>query len=110
MITLMLFITSICTVEGNSDWRESAFKIHAFDCNAPTMINKLHLPDVYFILEKKLPEKLAAAKPAWILGEIEVDEPVDLRTEENNLMISDELIMLFNVTKMERCLTNGGNQ
>ena len=107
MITLMLFITSICAVEGNSDWRESAFKIQAFDCNAPTMINKLHLPDVCFILEKKLPEKLATAKPAWILGEIEVDEPVDLRTEENNLMISDELTMLFNVTKKDVLLLPG---
>ena len=74
MITLMLFITSICTVEGNSDWRESAFKIQAFDCNTPKMINKLHLPDVCFIPEKKLPEKLAAARPAWILGEEYVHE------------------------------------
>ena len=39
LITLMLFITSICTVEGNSDWWESAFKIQAFDCNAPMMIS-----------------------------------------------------------------------
>ena len=56
MITLMLFI-------------------RAFDCNTPTMINKLHLPDVCFIPEKKWPEKLAAARPAWIL-EIKVEEPV----------------------------------
>jgi hypothetical protein len=127
------------------------------------MINKLHLPDVCFIPEKKWPEKLAAARPAWIL-EIEAEEPVtleqcrsakklhevylrtrggkvaakhsrvslptgcsrnwcvdgpkvyllddqvktcpfkrirpvNLRTEENNLLISDELSMLFNVTK-----------
>ena len=99
--------TDAAAVEGNSDWRVSAFKIQAFDCNAPTMINKLHLPDVCFILEKKLPEKLATAKPAWILGEIEVDEPVDLRTEENNLMISDELTMLFNVTKKDVLLLPG---
>ena len=58
MITLMLFITSICTVEGNSGWRESAFKIQAFDCNTPTMINKLHLPDVCFI-----PENLKYLEP-----------------------------------------------
>ena len=115
MITLMLLIMSICTVEGNSDWRESALNIRAFDCNPPTMINKLHLPDVCFIPEKKWPEKLAAARPAWIL-EIEAEEPVtleqllddraktcpfkriipvNLRTGENNLLISDELSMLF---------------
>ena len=163
MITLMLLIMSICTVEGNSDWRESALNIRAFDCNPPTMINKLHLPYVCFIPEKKWPEKLAATKPAWTL-EIETEEPVtleqcrsekklrgvylrtrggkvaakhsrfsiptgcsrnwcvdgpkryllddqaktcpskrirpvNLRTDENNLRISDELFMLFNVTK-----------
>ena len=74
MLTLMLFISSVCSVGGNSDWRELAFKIRAFDCNAPTMINKLHLPDVCFIPEKKWPEKLAEAKPAWILGEEYVHE------------------------------------
>jgi len=104
------------------------------------MINELHLPYVCFIPEKKWPEKLAAAKPAWTL-EIEAEEPVTLehsrvsfptgcsrnwcvdgprryllddqaktcpskrirpvnpRTDENNLRISDELFMLFNVTK-----------
>jgi len=140
MITLMLLITSICTVEGKSDWRESAFNIRSFDCNTPTMINELHLPYVCSIPEKKCPEKLAAAKPAWTL-EIEAEEPVtlehsrvsvptgcsknwcvdgpkryllddqvktspskrirpvNLRNDENNLRISDELFMLFNVTK-----------
>ena len=52
MITLMLLITSIWRVEGNSDWRESAFKIQSFDCNTPGMINKLHLPEFCFIPEK----------------------------------------------------------
>jgi len=135
MITLMLLITSICTVEGKSDWRESAFNIRSFDCNTPTMINELHLPYVCSIPEKKCPEKLAAAKPAWTL-EIEAEEPVtlehsrvsvptgcsknwcvdgpkryllddqvktspskrirpvNLRNDENNLRISDELFML----------------
>ena len=74
MITMMLLITSIWRVEGNSDWRESAFKIQSFDCNTPEMINKLLLPEVCFILEKKLAEKLAAAQPAWILGEEYVHE------------------------------------
>ena len=74
MITLMLYISSIWKVEGNSDWWESAFKIRSFDCNTPVMINKLHLPEVCFIPEKKLPEKLAAAQPAWILGEVYVHE------------------------------------
>ena len=46
MITLMLFISAIWKVEGNSDWRESAFKIRSIDCNTPVMINKLHLPEV----------------------------------------------------------------
>ena len=77
MITLMLLITSICTVEGNSDWRESAFNIRALDCNISTMINELHLPYVCVIPDKKWPEKLAAAKPAWTL-EIEAEEPVTL--------------------------------
>ena len=67
MITLMLFMASILKVEGSSDCRESAF-------NTPAMINKLHLPDICFIPEKKLPEKLAAAEPAWILGEEYVHE------------------------------------
>jgi hypothetical protein len=95
---------------------------------------------VCFIPEKKWPEKLAAAKPAWTL-EIEAEEPVtlehsrvsfptgcsrnrcvdgpkryllddqaktcpskrirpvNLRTDENNLRISDEL---FNMTKGAR--------
>ena len=66
MITLMLLITSIWRVEGNSDWRESAFKIQSFDCNTPAMINKLHLPEVCFIPEKKLAEELAAAQSGWI--------------------------------------------
>ena len=74
MITLMLYISSIWKVEGNSDWWESAFKIRSFDCNTPVMINKLHLLEVCFIPEKKLPEKLAAAQPAWILGEEYVHE------------------------------------
>ena len=74
MITLMLLITSIWRVEGNSNWQESAFKIQSFDCNTPAMINKLHLPEVCFIPEKKLAEKLAAAQPAWILGEEYVHE------------------------------------
>jgi len=38
------------------------------------MINKLHLPDVCFIPEKKWPEKLAPTRPAWILGEEYVHE------------------------------------
>ena len=33
------------------------------------MINKLHLLDICFIPKEKLPEKLAAVQPAWILGE-----------------------------------------
>ena len=133
MLTLILFISSVCSVGGNSDWRESAFKIREFDYNTPTMINELHLPYVCFIPERKWPEKLAAAKPAWTL-EIEAEEPVTLepsrvsfptgcsrnwcvdgpkryslddqaktcpskrirpvnpRTDENNLRISDELL------------------
>ena len=38
------------------------------------MINKLHLPDMCFIPKEKLPEKLAAAQPARILGEEYVHE------------------------------------
>ena len=76
MITLMLLLPSVWKVEGNTveDWRESAFKIHSFDCNTPTIINKLHLPEVCFIPEKKLGEELAAAQPAWILGEEYIHE------------------------------------
>ena len=134
MLTLILFISSVCSVGGNSDWRESACKIREFDYNTPTMINELHLPYVCFIPERKWPKKLAAAKPAWTL-EIEAEEPVtlepsrvsfppgcsrnwcvdvpkryslddqaktcplkrirpvNLRTDENNLRISDELFM-----------------
>ena len=115
MITLMLFISSICTVGGNSDWRESASKIRTLDCNAPTMIYKLHLPEVSFILKKKWLEKLAVSRPAWTL-EIEAEEPVtleqwlddrakicpvkrilpaNLRTGDNNLLISEELSTWF---------------
>ena len=56
MITVMLLLTSVWKVDGNpvGDWWESAFKIHSFDCSTPTMINKLHLPEVCFIPEKKL--------------------------------------------------------
>ena len=76
MITLILLLTSVWKVEGNTveDWRESAFKIHSFDCSTPTMINKLHLPEVCFIPEKKLAEELAAMQPAWILGEEYIHE------------------------------------
>ena len=74
MITLMLFMASSLKVEGSSDWQGSAFKTQSFDCNTPAMINKLHLPDIGFILEKKLPEKLAAAQPAWILRDEYVQE------------------------------------
>ena len=76
MITLMLLLPSVWKVEGNTveDWRESAFKIHSFDCNTPTIINKLHLPEVCFIPEKKLTEELAAAQPAWILGKEYINE------------------------------------
>ena len=38
------------------------------------MINKLHLPEVCFIPEKKLAEELNAAQPAWILREEYVHE------------------------------------
>ena len=74
MITLMLFMASILKVEGSSDWRGSAFKIQSFDCNTPVMINKLHLPDMGFIPDKKLPEKLAKAQQAWIPGDEYVQE------------------------------------
>ena len=74
MITLMLFMASSLKVEGSSDWRGSAFKTQSFDCNTPAMINKLHLPDIGSIPEKKLPEKLAAAEPARILGDEYVQE------------------------------------
>ena len=76
MITLMLLLTLVWKVEGNTveDWRESAFKIHSFDCSTPTMINKLHLSEVCFIPEKKLAEELAAAQPAWILGKEYIHE------------------------------------
>ena len=74
MITLMVLLASILKVEGNSDWRESAFQIQSFDCTTPAMINKLHLPDECFILKEKLPEKLAVAQPVWILGEEYVHE------------------------------------
>ena len=76
MITLMLLLTSVWKVDGSTveDWRESVFKIHSFDCSTPTMINKLHLPEVCFIPEKKLAEELAAGQPAWILGEEYVHE------------------------------------
>ena len=69
MITLMLLLTSVWKVDGNTveDWRDSAFKIHPFDYSIPTMINKLYLPEVCFVAEKKLAEELAAAQPAWIL-------------------------------------------
>ena len=75
MITLLL-LTSVWKVDGNTveDCRESAFKIHSFDCSTPTMINRLHLPEVCFIPEKKLAEELAAAQPAWILGEEYIHE------------------------------------
>ena len=69
MITLMLLLDSILKVEGNSDWRELAFKIQSLDCSTPAMINKLHLPDHCFIPTEKLPEMLAVAQPTWILGE-----------------------------------------
>ena len=69
MITLVLLLASILKVEGNSDWRESVFKIHSFDCTTPTMINELHLPDECFIPRESLTEKLALAQPAWIHGE-----------------------------------------
>ena len=74
MLTLMLLITSIWRVEGNTDWRESAFKIQAFDCSTPVTINRLHLPEVCFIPEDRLTETLAVAQPAWILGEEYVHE------------------------------------
>ena len=74
MITLMLLLASILKVEGNSDWQESVFKIQLFDCTTLAMINKLHLPDMCFIPKEKLPEKLAVAQPAWILGEEYVHE------------------------------------
>ena len=69
MITLMLLLMSVWKVDGNTveDWRDSAFKIHPFDYSIPTMINKLYLPEVCFVTEKKLAEELATAQPAWIL-------------------------------------------
>ena len=56
MITLMLLLTSVWKVDGNTvkDCRESAFKIHSVDCSTPTMTNRLHLPEVCFIPEKML--------------------------------------------------------
>ena len=74
MITLMLLLASILKVEGNSDWRESPFHIQSYDCITPAMINMLHLPDECFIPKDKLPEKLAVAQPAWILGEEYIHE------------------------------------
>ena len=44
MITLMLLLASTLKVEGNSDWRESVFKIQSFYCSTPAMIYKSHLP------------------------------------------------------------------
>jgi len=157
MIMLMLLLASILKVEGNSDWRESAFKIQSFDCYTPTMIKKLHLPDHFFIPTKKLTDKLAAAQPAWFPREEYIHEvylrtgggktaakhsrvspptdcnrkwcvdgprvyllddqvqacpfkrirAVNLRPEANNMMISDELAMLFNGTKTEVLLLPG---
>ena len=63
----MLLLASIMKVEGNLDWRESTFSMQTFDCATPMMINKLHLPEDYFIPKKKVPEKLMVAKEAWIL-------------------------------------------
>ena len=73
MITLMLLLTSVWKVDGSTgeDWRESVFKIHSFDCSTPTMINKLHLPEVCFIPEQKLAVEVAPAQPAWILGDLD---------------------------------------
>ena len=74
MFTLILLLTSVMKVEGNTDWRESPFSMQAFDCTTPTMINKMHLPKDCFIPRKKMPEKLAVSKDAWILGEEYVHE------------------------------------
>ena len=76
MITLMLLLTSIWKVDGNTveNCRESAFKIHSVDCSTPTMTNRLHPPEACFIPEKKLAEELAAAQPAWIMGEEYIHE------------------------------------
>ena len=80
MITLMLLLTSVWKVNGNTveDWRDSAFKIHPFDYSIPTMINKLYLPEVCFVTEKKLAEELATAQPAWILEYIDAAALPDL--------------------------------
>ena len=74
MLTLMLLLATFMKVEGNDEWRESPFRVRAYDCTIPGVINKLHLPESCFIPEEKLREKLTVPQPAWILGEEYVHE------------------------------------
>ena len=147
MLTLMLLLTSVWKVDGNTidERRESTFNINSFDCNTPAMINKLHLLKFCFIPKKKFPVTVAdqaliqtqtrssryrevylrTGSGVAVARYSRVSLPTccvksrcvhgaqaetcsskrirtaNLRLERSNLLISDELTMLFNGTKTE---------
>ena len=126
MITMMLLLASILKVEGNSDWRESAFQSQSFDCNTPVMIDQLHEVYIRTIGGKISAEYSRSSFPTdcsknwsfncpqlYLLDDqaqactVKRIQPVSLKPEETSRRISDNLSMLYNESKTDVLLLPG---
>ena len=125
----MLLLASMLKVEGNSDWRESALQSQSFDCTTLAIINQLHEVYIRTIGEKIGAEYSGISFPTdcfknWSFNSPQLDllddqaqacpvkriPPVSLMPEETSIRISDNLAILFNVSKTVVLLLPGRPQ